>query len=149
MVRPYRCRHCDRLMRAPKQPAAEAPGHVAYGASGRCATCYQHLHNHGTLDSWTPGAPRGTSRQGRPAGATSHEPPVPPFDARPWLEQALCTQTDPEVFFPEQGSSNRAAKATCSRCPVREQCLDYALTNHELHGIWGGLSERERRRLAA
>lgn len=70
------------------------------------------------------------------------------FDLVPlsWQEQALCAQTDPEAFFPEKGGSTREAKAICAACEVREQCLSYAIENDERFGIWGGLSERERRR---
>jgi WhiB family transcriptional regulator, redox-sensing transcriptional regulator len=65
----------------------------------------------------------------------------------PWQEQALCAQTDPEAFFPEKGGSTREAKRVCSRCDVRGDCLTFALGHDERFGIWGGLSERERRRL--
>ncbi|WP_156628624.1 WhiB family transcriptional regulator [Mycobacterium sp. 1274756.6] len=64
-----------------------------------------------------------------------------------WQDQALCAQTDPEAFFPEKGGSTREAKKICQRCPVRGECLEYALAHDERFGIWGGLSERERRRL--
>ena len=64
-----------------------------------------------------------------------------------WQERALCAQTDPEAFFPEKGGSTREAKRICSGCDVRAECLEYALANDERFGIWGGLSERERRRL--
>ena len=64
-----------------------------------------------------------------------------------WQKDALCAETDPEAFHPEKGGSNRDAKKVCGRCDVRSQCLEYALDNDERHGIWGGLSERERRRL--
>lgn len=64
-----------------------------------------------------------------------------------WQADALCAQTDPEAFFPEKGGSTRDAKRVCSECPVREACLEYAMENDERFGIWGGLSERERRRL--
>jgi len=64
-----------------------------------------------------------------------------------WQERALCAQTDPEAFFPEKGGSTREAKRICLGCEVRDECLDYALANDERFGIWGGLSERERRRL--
>ncbi|MGY1690748.1 WhiB family transcriptional regulator [Geodermatophilus sp. SYSU D00697] len=60
---------------------------------------------------------------------------------------ALCAETDPEAFFPEKGGSTREAKRVCAGCPVRSQCLEFALANDERFGIWGGLSERERRRL--
>ena len=64
-----------------------------------------------------------------------------------WQTDALCAQTDPEAFFPEKGGSTRDAKRVCEACPVSGQCLDYAMSNDEKFGIWGGLSERERRRL--
>lgn len=64
-----------------------------------------------------------------------------------WQERALCSQTDPEAFFPEKGGSTRDAKKICSGCEVRAECLEYALEHDERFGIWGGLSERERRRL--
>ncbi len=68
-------------------------------------------------------------------------------DAPEWQEQALCAQTDPEAFFPEKGGSTREAKRICSRCEVKADCLEYALSKDERFGIWGGLSERERRKL--
>ena len=64
-----------------------------------------------------------------------------------WQDRALCAQTDPEAFFPEKGGSTREAKRVCNGCEVRSECLDYALANDERFGIWGGLSERERRKL--
>ncbi|ANW63780.1 transcriptional regulator WhiB2 [Mycolicibacterium murale] len=64
-----------------------------------------------------------------------------------WQERALCAQTDPEAFFPEKGGSTREAKRICLGCDVKNECLEYALANDERFGIWGGLSERERRRI--
>jgi len=64
-----------------------------------------------------------------------------------WQTDSLCAQTDPEAFFPEKGGSTRDAKKICVSCEVRTQCLEYALANDERFGIWGGLSERERRKL--
>ena len=64
-----------------------------------------------------------------------------------WQDRALCAQTDPEAFFPEKGGSTREAKRVCVGCDVKAECLDYALANDERFGIWGGLSERERRKL--
>ena len=64
-----------------------------------------------------------------------------------WQDQALCAQTDPEAFFPEKGGSTREAKRICQACAVRDECLEYALEHDERFGIWGGLSDRERRRL--
>jgi WhiB family redox-sensing transcriptional regulator len=83
---------------------------------------------------------------------------VEPGDGE-WREQALCAQTDPEAFFPEKGGSIREAKRLCNGvpstgrdgdrppCPVREECLRAALDRDERFGVWGGLSERERRAL--
>src|SRR5699024_4812944 len=64
-----------------------------------------------------------------------------------WQERSLCAQTDPEAFFPEKGGSTREAKKVCTGCEVRQECLEYALEHDERFGIWGGLSERERRKL--
>jgi WhiB family redox-sensing transcriptional regulator len=64
-----------------------------------------------------------------------------------WKAQANCLGVDPDLFFPERGMSTREAKEVCRGCVVREDCLEYALANGEKFGIWGGLSERERRRI--
>ena len=65
----------------------------------------------------------------------------------PWTAHALCAETDPEAFFPEKGGSTSAAKSVCGDCTVRAECLTWALTSNERFGVWGGLSERERRHL--
>jgi WhiB family redox-sensing transcriptional regulator len=70
------------------------------------------------------------------------------IDLPTWRDDAACQYTDPEAFFPEKGESVAMAKRVCSRCPVRTPCLDYALETRQRHGVWGGLSEPERRRLA-
>jgi WhiB family transcriptional regulator, redox-sensing transcriptional regulator len=64
-----------------------------------------------------------------------------------WRSSALCAEVDPDAFFPEKGGSTRLAKGICRKCLVKAECLRSALTNDERFGIWGGLSERERRRL--
>ena len=64
-----------------------------------------------------------------------------------WQTDALCAQTDPEAFFPEKGGSTRDAKKICTTCEVKTECLEYALQNDERFGSWGGVSERERRKL--
>lgn len=64
-----------------------------------------------------------------------------------WTRDAVCAQTDPEAFFPEKGDSTRPAKRICAACPVRAECLAYALDHDERFGVWGGLSAVERRRL--
>lgn len=81
------------------------------------------------------------------------EPPAPDalpllgWDTRPWVDDALCAQVDPELFFPEKGGSTKEAKYICSRCTVAAECLDYALEQEERFGIWGGVSERTRRKI--
>ena len=68
-------------------------------------------------------------------------------EAEGWQDYANCLGVDPDLFFPERGASTREAKEVCKGCIVREDCLEYALANGEKFGIWGGLSERERRRI--
>ena len=85
------------------------------------------------------------------AAAADPMPAMPWVDGSPseeaWRLNALCAETDPEAFFPEKGGSTREAKRVCSGCEVRVECLEFALASDERFGIWGGLSERERRRL--
>lgn len=64
-----------------------------------------------------------------------------------WMSRGLCQGCDPDKFFPDRGASTKEARATCGCCPVRLDCLAWALTQNELFGIWGGTSVRERRRL--
>ena len=64
-----------------------------------------------------------------------------------WMTGGVCAQVDPELWFPEKGGSTREAKALCTGCPVQVQCLAYALANDERFGVWGGASERDRRRM--
>lgn len=64
-----------------------------------------------------------------------------------WWDFANCLGVDPDLFFPERGASTREAKEVCRGCVVRMDCLEYALTHSEKFGIWGGMSERERRRI--
>jgi WhiB family redox-sensing transcriptional regulator len=66
-----------------------------------------------------------------------------------WTEHAICTQTDPEIFFPPKGNPGKQAKAICAHCPVRAECLAYAITADEKFGIWGGLNRTERQRISA
>ena len=70
-----------------------------------------------------------------------------PDGERRWQEEANCLGVDPDLFFPERGASTREAKEVCRGCVVRLECLEYALANGEKFGIWGGMSERERRRI--
>lgn len=68
--------------------------------------------------------------------------------AERWRESALCAQVGPDLFFPGKGESVREARRVCSSCGVRAECLAYALDHDEQHGVWGGMSERQRRRMA-
>lgn len=82
-----------------------------------------------------------TTDEDRPAPEASG---IAAMDPGLW-DGALCAQTDPEAFFPEKGESPREAKRLCnSDCPIKEQCLETAIARNERHGIWGGLSPRER-----
>ena len=65
-----------------------------------------------------------------------------------WQEDALCAQVDPELFFPEKGQPSRDAKKICAGCEVRKQCLQWAIATNQRHGVWGGLTSRERNILA-
>lgn len=82
-----------------------------------------------------------------PEVPAAFEPELEEVPSDQWQDRALCAQTDPEAFFPEKGGSTREAKKICLGCEVRHECLEYALAHDERFGIWGGLSERERRRL--
>jgi WhiB family redox-sensing transcriptional regulator len=68
-------------------------------------------------------------------------------DLEPWQRDAACRENPDADFFPERGASTAEARAVCARCLVRHECLEYALRIGTKHGIWGGLSERERRRI--
>lgn len=110
------------------------------GGRGLCRRCYDWARLSHQLDKY---APQTASRR-QPlidAGLAS-------IAHQQWRDDALCTQTDPETFFPEKGGTTAGAKRVCNRCPVQAQRLEYALANHEGFGVWGGLSERERREIA-
>ena len=85
-------------------------------------------------------------RDSRADGRMNGTPLDGPAEAT-WQDEANCLGVDPDLFFPERGASTREAKEVCRGCVVREQCLEYALAHGEKFGIWGGMSERERRRI--
>lgn len=66
-----------------------------------------------------------------------------------WMDEGRCRELDPVIFFPTTGAGVLRAQAICARCPVKRPCLEYALANHIEHGVWGGESERSRRRIAS
>ncbi len=65
-----------------------------------------------------------------------------------WMAKGKCRSYPPDVFFPSDGVGVEIARRICADCPVKEPCLEYALENGIDHGVWGGASERERRRIA-
>ncbi len=69
------------------------------------------------------------------------------LDQLSWQDHANCSGANQDLFFPERGASTRKAKAICAACGVKEECLEFAITQGERFGIWGGLSERERRKI--
>ena len=73
---------------------------------------------------------------------------------QPWMEQGICRQVDPELFFTQETMRGRGlllmeqqAKKICNTCPVKQECLDFALRTKEPHGMWGGASARERAKM--
>ena len=64
-----------------------------------------------------------------------------------WRLRAACRGMDPDLFFAERGESVTDAKLTCLDCPVRTECKDYSLTTRQAYGVWGGVTERGRKRL--
>ena len=70
-----------------------------------------------------------------------------PLTNQTWRQQAACRGVEAEVFYPASEEEADVAKAICSVCSVRQACLEYALAKREREGVWGGATERERRRL--
>ncbi|NHZ71435.1 MAG: WhiB family transcriptional regulator [Proteobacteria bacterium] len=73
---------------------------------------------------------------------------VPVLDERPWAVFAACTETPDVSFFPQTKDEERAALAICTICPVREDCLEHAIETRERFGVWGGLTEKERKKVS-
>lgn len=135
------CPDCEApLHRKSLPPDQRAPGSKFYGGRGRCTGCYRKAINAGTIPP--------------PKESRMVANPQPRIVVTAWLTteqraQALCAQTDPELFFPEQGGNGTRAKMICAQCPIREACLEVAMANNERFGVFGGLSEPERDRLRA
>lgn len=72
---------------------------------------------------------------------------LPPIDDDSWQDDAACAESDPELFFSGDDRADEQAMALCAVCPVRTSCLRSALAVGEMHGIWGGTTEAERRRM--
>lgn len=69
------------------------------------------------------------------------------FQPEPWQDDAVCRRVDPDTWFSKQQSDVRAAQKICWTCPVINECLNYSLRNREPYGVWGGVDEKERRKL--
>ncbi|NNF70223.1 MAG: WhiB family transcriptional regulator [Acidimicrobiia bacterium] len=72
---------------------------------------------------------------------------VPITEERPWLVFGACRQGDADVFFPDSKSQEAEALRICATCPVRDECFAYAIEARETYGVWGGTTEKQRRRL--
>lgn len=120
---------------AAKEALRRASGNVEEdGPLGR----FQEIS--GTVSDWTKSIDK--EDQGAKTGSTAN------FEMSLLrLSKAECLHANPEIFFPDKGGSTQAAKRICSGCKVRQTCLDFALKHDERYGVWGGLSERERRKL--
>lgn len=64
-----------------------------------------------------------------------------------WRRHSACRGLDPEIFYPETDEEAEPAKQVCAQCSVQQTCLEYALAGREKEGVWGGATERERRRI--
>jgi WhiB family redox-sensing transcriptional regulator len=136
---------------AAEQPSAVSAGIVSAGTVHSGTTRSEGVHRTGASSGYSPSAPENWFVDPIRIGVPGVRQPGAPGEAEDnplaWQSDSLCAQTDPEAFFPEKGGSTRDAKKICASCEVRVHCLEYALENDERFGIWGGLSERERRKL--
>jgi WhiB family transcriptional regulator, redox-sensing transcriptional regulator len=97
--------------------------------------------------AFTSPAPLREVRQWIAAGAR-RSLAIPAYDPElTWPDLAACAEVDPDLFYPEPGEPAAPAKRICASCAVREECLEYAIRNREMWGIWGGMTEMPRRRL--
>ncbi|MGA9275821.1 WhiB family transcriptional regulator [Ilumatobacter sp.] len=68
-------------------------------------------------------------------------------DTSKWWDLGACRGLDAAIFYPDDEAEAQAAKSVCASCAVQSTCLDYALTSREKAGVWGGATERDRRRI--
>ena len=133
------CKTCGAPMATYRPGQAIPEGRRAHVARGECSACYVSP-NQAEVDAAYESPMWEAAAVGDIYTATFHRYAPPP----PWTEDALCAQVDHDVFFPEKGTSTKGAKSICAACPVVAECLEYALTNREQFGVWGGKSEPER-----
>lgn len=111
------------------------------------------MRTHGLISTYNAGCRCDECRAGRHRyhahRARYGTPPATVRDMWPgeWTAQAACIGVDPDLFFPVRGGDVSAAKRVCAMCPVAAECLAYAMDTHQCYGVWGGRSERERRRM--
>ncbi len=84
--------------------------------------------------------------EAHPGGENQGQPQEIPRGAN-WKDYGACKGLEPDLFYPEDDADAGEAKAVCEVCNVRVACLEYALQTHEKQGVWGGATERERRRI--
>ena len=113
--------------------------------SGRPLVCGAGLHPMTDGNLTVRGQCKQSCAARRRASRAAGRPVLPVSRPPAWMDDALCAQSDPDAWFPERGESANAPKRVCAACLVRDECLEYALTRHEIDGIWGGLSYAERR----
>ena len=82
-----------------------------------------------------------------PAATDFYEEVMSPPMIQSWRNRAACQGVSTDVFYPVSDEDADVAKAICEQCPVREPCLEFAITEREREGVWGGTTERERRRI--
>lgn len=70
-----------------------------------------------------------------------------PLTNQTWRQHSACRGVEPDIFYPPSDEEAEIAKAVCDACPVRQPCLEYALASRERDGVWGGATEKERRRI--
>lgn len=144
------CKGCGRPVRP--QRSENIPGTVRYGAKDECSKCYQRRNRaEQKADRERREAARRRQAHHNPPPAPTPEPEpelriadLIPNTATTWQTDALCAQVDSSIFFPEKGESTRDAKTVCGSCPVKAQCLQFSLDNNIEHGVWGGVSPRDR-----
>ena len=152
------CDECYRPMRPDRATLADHPGTVIIGARGLCLTHYRHARE---ADSPRPVRPE--REYTLPPGGDTYTPTPAPLDlltGTDWMADAPCAQVGGDGWFPEKGETRPIALRMCNGdtdagidpCPVRDHCLDYAMTietNRELrYGIWGGMNPTQRENLA-
>lgn len=125
------------------------PGRHLTTAEGKPRPRYtaEEIHDRMARVSLAQAMQRGEIPQTVQPIAPQEQASEPEVDSDDWETRAECKRTDPEAFFPEKGGSTSEAKKVCLRCDVQAICLEHALANDIQFGVWGGLSERERRKL--